>query len=297
MSTKKIVLFLASNPKGMRHLNLDEELRSIKTKLTASEYRDVLDLISSWAVRPDDLLQELSANKPTIVHFSGHGSEAGELVLMNALGRAKKVRPSALKALFSALKYNIRLVVLNACYSKTQAIAIAHVIDCVVGMKASIGNQAAITFAAAFYRAIGFGGSVKEAFEQGKVSLMLEGIPEENTPELFVRKDVNPAAVCLVDVKRSEEAGNTVLEKVRALVGKPLPPNESIPLLDKLGDLQDSEKRKVLLLVRLENGQLFESAVTRYINGVYFFVHPITKAVNQPRPEEIKEIKVLSVAE
>ena len=219
MTTKLTILFFASNPEDVSQLNLDEEIRSITMKIRASEHRDVLDLISRWAIRPDDLLQELNTHKPTIVHFSGHGSKAGELILMNDLRQAKTVSPSALKALFSTLKDNIRLVVLNACYSKTQATAIADVIDCVVGMNASIGDQAAITFAASFYRAIGFGRSVKEAFEQGKVSLMLEGIPEENTPELMIRRSIDPSRVYLVDPRSMLE--NAEVSQLQGETGQP----------------------------------------------------------------------------
>jgi len=199
MDAKIKILFFASNPEDVTPLNLDEEIRSITTKIRASDYRDVLDLISRWAVRPDDLLQELNTHKPTVVHFSGHSSSSGELVLMDDLRQAKTVSPPALKALFSTLKDNIRLVVLNACYSKTQAEAIVQVIDCVIGMNTSIGDNAAIAFAASLYRAIGFGRSVQDSFDQGKVSLMLEGIPEENTPEMLVRNGVDPALVFLVD--------------------------------------------------------------------------------------------------
>ena len=43
---KKIkVLFLASNPKGTTPLELDREIRGITEKISASEYRDSLDLI------------------------------------------------------------------------------------------------------------------------------------------------------------------------------------------------------------------------------------------------------------
>ena len=210
MDAKTKILFLASNPKDVTSLNLDEEIRSITTKIRASEHRDALDLISRWAVRPDDLLQELNAHKPTVVHFSGHGSSSGELVLMDDLRQAKTVSPNALKALFSTLRDNVRLVVLNACYSNTQAEAIAQVIDCVIGMNTSIGDNAAITFAASLYRAIGFGRSVKESFEQGKVSLMLESILEEDTPELLVREGVDPASVYLMSPDTGSASSSTV---------------------------------------------------------------------------------------
>ena len=177
---------------------MDEEARLITQKIRASEYRDVLKLETLWAVRPDDLLQALNEHKPQIVHFSGHGSESGEIVLMDNNRQAKPVSAEALKMLFTTLKDNIRVVVLNACYSEKQAQAIAEVIDCVVGMSTSIGDEAAIIFAASFYRAIGFGRSIKEAFDQGKTAIMLEGIPEANTPQLLTRTGVDPASIVLM---------------------------------------------------------------------------------------------------
>jgi hypothetical protein len=48
-------LFFASNPEGTSPLMLDEEIRTISEKIRASDYRDVLELVSLWAVRPDDL--------------------------------------------------------------------------------------------------------------------------------------------------------------------------------------------------------------------------------------------------
>ena len=161
------VLFLASNPKNTQRLNLDEEAHSITEKIRAAKFRDVLELKTLWATRPDDLIQALLEHEPQIVHFSGHGSEMGEIVLMDDNGFEKTVDAKALRSLFTTLKDNIRVVVLNACYSEKQAQAIAEVIDCVVGMSTAIGDEAAIIFAASFYRAIGFGRSIKEAFDQG----------------------------------------------------------------------------------------------------------------------------------
>jgi len=197
VATTKI-LFFASNPDNTERLNLGGEVRAITEKIRASERRDVLDLIASWAVRPDDLIQELSTHKPTIVHFSGHSNQFGELVLSNELNQDKPVSPSALTKLFSDFKDNIRLVVLLACYSKAQAESIVQTIDCVVGMNTSIGDKAAIVFAGSFYRAMGFGLSVKDAFEQGIRSLELEGLEKVNTPELLVRQGIDASSLFLV---------------------------------------------------------------------------------------------------
>jgi hypothetical protein len=101
--------------------------------------------------------------------------------------------------LLTTLKDNIRIVVLNACYSRPQAEAIVETIDCAAGMKKAIGDDAAIVFASSFYRALGFGRSVQEAFDQGRTALLLNGIPEANTPDLLVRNGVDPKMVILVE--------------------------------------------------------------------------------------------------
>jgi CHAT domain-containing protein len=186
------ILFLAANPQSTTQLGLDEEIRAITQKIRASDYRDFLELVSVWAVRPDDLLQYLNEHKPYIVHFSGHGSAKGEIILVDNQRQSKPVSASALKALFTTLKDNIQIVVLNACYSRLQAEAITEVIDYVIGMSDAIGDEAAIIFAASFYRAIGFNRTVQEAFDQARTALLLEGIPEEDTPELLVRSGANP---------------------------------------------------------------------------------------------------------
>lgn len=210
------VLFLASNPVGTEHLKLDEEVRAITEKIRASEYRDLLEFVSVWAVRPDDLLQALNEHKPHIVHFSGHGSSAGEIILLDSSSKPKPVSTRAIKALFTAMKDNICVVLLNACYSKQQAEAITEVIDCAIGMNSAIGDQAAIVFAASFYRAIGFGRSVQEAFEQANVALMLEDISEENTPELLVRAGVDSCKV--FPILTTESVTSEIPQRLKELI-------------------------------------------------------------------------------
>jgi hypothetical protein len=190
-------LFLAANPENTNRLAIDEEMRSIEQKVRAAEHRDVLVFQSNWAVRPDDLLQLLNQHHPQIVHFSGHGSHMG-LSLVGNDGQSRLVTTRALTALFSTLKDNIRLIFLNACYSREQALALITSIDCVIGMKKSIRDDAAMVFASSFYRAIGFGRSIQEAFDQGKAALLLEGIPEEDTPELLVKEGVDPQQMVLI---------------------------------------------------------------------------------------------------
>jgi hypothetical protein len=211
------VLFVSANPAATNRLQIDEEIRQIGIKLRAAEHRDAFEFVPRFAARPDDLLQALLEHKPEIVHFSGHGSSAQQLIFVDDLGNEKPVTKQALVHLFRTLKDNIRLVLLNACSTRPQAKAIAETIDCTIGMRKPIGDDAAIVFAASFYRALGFGRSVKEAFELGKAALLLESIPEDKTPELLTRAGVDAAAMVFV-------------QPPAAAAGKPAPSQPGDPV-------------------------------------------------------------------
>jgi hypothetical protein len=192
------VLFLAANPVGTPALRLDEEIREIRAKIRPPKVRDSLGLHSHWTLRPDDLQEMILKERPTILHFIGHGSHEEEIILEADDGTPKPMSTTALVRLFRTLRDNIRIVVLDACYSRAQADAITKVIDCVVGMSKPLGNQAAIRFAASFYRALGGGRSIQEAFDLSKNALLDDGIPEAITPQLLLRKRAKPAKIILV---------------------------------------------------------------------------------------------------
>jgi len=195
---KTRILFLSANPVDSGPLRLDEELRSIKQKVRSADYPNQFEFFVAGAARPDDFLQELNANKPHIVHFSGHGSDAEELVVCDDSGNHKLINKDALVSLFQSSQDGVVVVVLNACYSKPQAEAIASVVPCAIGMKDSISDDAAVIFAASFYRALAFGFSVHKAFLQGITALKLEGSSETDTPGLFTRADINAAEVFVI---------------------------------------------------------------------------------------------------
>ncbi|HEX6745773.1 MAG TPA: hypothetical protein VF092_00560 [Longimicrobium sp.] len=195
---KITVLFLASNPVDQKQLRLDEEVRAIGEMVRKSEHRDAVDLQSRWAVRPLDVLQAINECKPTIVHFSGHGSNEDEIVFQDNAGHARVVSKEAIVQTMAAGSDDIQLVFFNTCYSRGQAEAVVEHVPAAIGMNTSVGDVAARIFSAQFYSALGFGLSIGLAFRQAKAALMLENIPEESTPELFVMKGLDAEQLVLV---------------------------------------------------------------------------------------------------
>lgn len=247
------VLFLAANPIKKNILSLDEEIHAITEKIRMADHRDSLELISAFAVRPDDLLQTLNEHKPHVVHFSGHGNSVGEILLIDNNRKRTPVSVSSLEMLFSTLKGNIRLVVLNACYTEPQAIAITKVIDCAIGMNAPVGDNAAILFAASLYRAIGFGESIKGAFDQGKLALVVNNVEGEKTPQLMTRPGIDPAHIILLNQPETPGPGMQKIEK-------------RIRQLQK--NIRFSKSVDELLELVVENPQIKERVIRDLVSGV-----------------------------
>jgi len=94
-------------------LKLDEEVSAIAAELLKARFRDNFDLEQKHAVGADDLSQYILQAEPDIMHFSGHGSETGEIYLRDENGTSHQVTVQGLSSLFSIVKGNIRCVLLN----------------------------------------------------------------------------------------------------------------------------------------------------------------------------------------
>jgi hypothetical protein len=207
--TKRKILILTANPSdngNFPRLNLDKEVSEIKKGLKRSLYRDEFEIISEWAVSPDDFRRALLDHQPQIIHFSGHGSGETGLVLIGDRNQPKLVSSESLARLFRLFS-GVECVLMNACYSEVQAEAIRAHVDYVIGMNHAIGDLAAIKFAVGFYDGLGGGRTIRDAFEFGLEAIAAEGIPETNTPKLFPR-----ATVIEKGIEGNSEGNSIILE-------------------------------------------------------------------------------------
>lgn len=189
------ILFWAANPVDTEPLQLGEEIRTIEERLRASDLRDRFVLEQQWAVRPGDLSDGLLRYAPQIVHFSGHGNPSGDLVLRADDGSSQPIEIPALADLFAIAGDSVRCVVFNACYSQAQAEAVAEHVDCVVGTSRAIEDDAAIRFAAGFYRALGYGRSIATAFDLGCNEIDLAAAEGSDIPQLITRTGIDTETV------------------------------------------------------------------------------------------------------
>lgn len=224
---RHVILFLAANPSETTRLALDEECAAIERELRMTTCRDDFDFRSRWAVSVDEVMRALNELQPTIIHFSGHGGGSAGVYVYDAQRKTRAgqrdvgvvtaagiteagiqlegeqhqlqhVSARALTQMIASAAPSARLVVLNACFTDTVAEALGGVVDCVVGMRGAIGDDAARSFAVGFYRALGHRRSVGNAVEQAVATLAAKQPPDEHLPMCCTRDGVSADEITLL---------------------------------------------------------------------------------------------------
>jgi hypothetical protein len=226
--TKHTILFLAADPQradpsGLdlqaRRGALDQEASAIQRELKLSSHRDGFEFVTRWAAEPHDLLRELRALKPTVVHFSGHGSRDG-LFFQAPNGDARVVSPAAITETFGAAGGSVKLIVLSACYSEATADALLPHVSCVVGMSGALHDDMARSFAIGFYGALGDQESVAAAHRHGNAAISLECLADTDLPQLKVRAGVDATQIILAAIPVAPDLDRLI---ERVLEGEPVP--------------------------------------------------------------------------
>ncbi|TVL99947.1 MAG: CHAT domain-containing protein [Candidatus Brocadia sp. WS118] len=185
---------MAANPKETTRLRIDKEMREIDHGIRLAKHRDLFMLKYKPAVQIEDIRRELLYEEPNIVHFSGHSGIKG-IIVEDQSGNAVKVNPEGLSTLFKILADKIICVLLNSCFSESQARAINKHIPYVIGMRENISDEAAIEFSIGFYDSLAAsnpltGKMIERAFELGRNAIQLKSLPKYLVPVLYAKGKV-----------------------------------------------------------------------------------------------------------
>lgn len=184
--TTKTILFAAANPSNEARIETDLEHRTIKEEMQKGVHRDRFSFLpAQLAVRITELMRAFK-NAPTIIHFAGHGAEAGILV-SNDQNESQLLNDATIQRLFKPLKGKTELVLLNSCYSAYQAELISKMGMIVIGHNLPIGDEAAISFSKGFYLGLSEGLTYEDAYNDGITTVLAEN--EEYASVIEVWKD------------------------------------------------------------------------------------------------------------
>lgn len=192
------ILYATATPQG--DLRVSQEIRRVKSAVAAALHRDLVDIEHAPDITAGDLLNHLTTFQPHVIHFSGHAN-ADVLVFDEGSvqgGREHTIPIELFMRAVSAPDRKPSLVVLNACESAVNLGSLLAGVPMAIGMKASVGDADAITFATRFYRAIADGQSVESALTIARVDMEMNGLPDHDLPTLVTRPDIDPSTVRLV---------------------------------------------------------------------------------------------------
>lgn len=199
------VLFIAALPRDQHSLPVEEERNKIFTANRLSEYRSQIVWQEWHGISLEEFQSVIESFKPNILHFSGHATEAGELVFQGPEEESQKVPKDPFTIAFKLLGESLKLVVLSACYSEKQAEQIVRHVDRIIGTKKEIGSDKAIEFSKKFYESLFDGKGIEEAFDIAVNQLSLNMKEGESVPDLVLLKNQSRDPSPLVLINKLEE--------------------------------------------------------------------------------------------
>lgn len=170
LADKAKIVFLTANPKDTEALNINKEFMAVQDELGDGKKEIQLRLLLD--VGKDEFARALLKERPTILHFSGHGTADQGLVFQNEDDYSETMGLERLVQTLREFADTLECVVLNACYSEAQAQAIAHYIPNVIGTNNAIPDVKAIAFARDFYMGISEGMSYEKAFRFASIQVL-----------------------------------------------------------------------------------------------------------------------------
>jgi len=145
------ILFVTAAPEGETPLQTGREQNAIM-RAAAGHFQ----LIAILAASPADLVHQIAIHRPQVIHFAGHGTCKKGLVFERTSGESILLTRKALNQLLVAkeLMASVQLMVLNACWSISQAKVISAAGPDAVGMKRDVLDEVAVAFADSFYQTL-----------------------------------------------------------------------------------------------------------------------------------------------
>ena len=212
------ILMMTANPTDTAQLFLEKEIVAIKEGLDAASRSKQFEFIVKTKITMTDLRRAMLNESPQIVHFSGHGAGEQGILLEGDSGKTQLVSSDALAGLFELFAETLECVVLNACYSATQADAIARHIPYVIGMSGAISDGAACEFAVAFYDALGAGKDIPFAHKLACNAIQMAGIKEHLLPVLLPKSNATPQTAAPQSPRPAAAPSEDIKAKIRELL-------------------------------------------------------------------------------
>lgn len=224
------LLYIAAAPGNRAPIDSDGELAAIRASLRQSSYGGK-QIDGRWpALKASalDFADAVDDERPTLIHFAGHGSDLGLAAHDRTLDLGDLI------AILGAHAARVQLVVLNACNTAELALGLSEHVRVAIGMRGPIREAHAKSFASALYRMLGNGRTIRAAFEFARREL------DDPSCAVLAAKHEDHAQLPVVDdaadaAEHKPVAAEPLKLAIRELEAEQGPPKRSLGVLAMLG--------------------------------------------------------------
>lgn len=181
------LLVMGADTDDTKPLRLEERFVSLCGALNET---GAYEIRRKFRIRKEDIVQQIGAIHPDILHFVGHGDSSGSLFLHTDGCEVDPLRPERMKGVLEFCSPWLKVLFLGACYSLQHAQTAAESIDAVIGMSAEIAVDAELDFAKTLYLSLASGASLGDSFNCAKSQLKLVSPAYADIPVLCLRRGV-----------------------------------------------------------------------------------------------------------
>lgn len=214
------ILVVAADPAATTSDFLQEEVNVIDESFGESKgIRPTIDSVRTS--NQGQLAEAISQFKPSIVHFSGHGSPSGRVIYEDRAGWLRNVTGTTLAKPLARLSARPQCVVLNGCRVSREVNSLQFVADNVISVShQSDGVDFTPTVSRALYREIGRGLGFADAFGLLEAKLAESVFRDEVQTDFYRGKELTREARLRL---RGEEFGQLRERETSYMPGKDQP--------------------------------------------------------------------------
>ena len=188
----KPLKILYAGSKKSSTLDLENSYQTLSKSLKTFIAKDIVRFSKSLSINTSNIFDILLKQKPHIFHFSGK-QDGGDIRITDENNHVTTISDIELAGFLTSFGDNIKLAIIDTCYSYNCAKSISDVVDFSIGVKDSIYDVDADKYFKVFYNALCSGFSIKDSIGQASASLKFKGTPSKEIPVLFCKKNADPS--------------------------------------------------------------------------------------------------------
>jgi hypothetical protein len=188
---------LYAGSKRSSNLDLESSYKIVVSGIGNYLTKGTLKFTKSLNLNTSNIFEVLLKIQPHIFHFTGK-QDGGDIRITDDSNNVTTISDVELAGYLTSFGNNIKLAIIDTCYSYNCAKSISDVVDFAIGVKGFVYDTNADCFFKVFYKALCMGYSLKDAVGQATASQKFKKIPLQQIPILISKKGADPSKAYFV---------------------------------------------------------------------------------------------------